>query len=922
MKQYRSALALVAAASLAVPVGLAAIPASAAPSKDLIISEVYARGGSKNQPFKNKFIEIYNAGKDPVSLEGKSVQYRSSNGPKASEVAPLSGELKPGATYLIAGNSNGDNGADLPPVNATSNLALSGTNGVVILADTTTPLTLEAGVVDPEHVIDFVGYGTANVFETAAAKYTGRNTNPGAIARTSATDTDNNAVDFTFNVEVTPGTVPWGSTDPDPEPSPDPDPDPTEPVTIAQIQGTGAASPLVDQQVTVSGVVTGTHFTGGFNGFYIMDENAKRTARTAADASDGLFIYAPKLSVPGGDLAVGDRVTLRGTVTEFYQMTQLKDITVVERTAGAPLAPVPFTFTSDADIREAYEGMLVAPQGDYVVSDNYQNITNYGSLKLAYGKTPIVHPGELYNPVTNPEEWAAQDALKTTMTITLDDGATTNFRNVTDVPQPYIDLTGDARVGGPVNFKDSGVLLDFRFDQWNYQPIHPVNGADKASEPVTFTNTRTGAPENVGGQVRLASFNVLNYFTDLGEDEAGCRFYSDREGNPTTANRCTVRGAYSKAAFERQQTKIVAAINKLTANVVALEEIEANSSVDKSKNRDEALSKLVAALNADAGSAKWAFVPSPAGVPEGEDVIRTAYIYQPEFVQPKGDSRILTDAAFHNARQPLAQTWQIKNVESDEGDTVVDTFVTVVNHFKSKGSGVDDGTNQGKANPDRIAQATALKDWVAGSEHPVFLLGDFNAYTKEDPLQVLYKAGYTDLGEKFSLPKTYLFGGQVGSLDHVLANEDALEMVTGATVWNINSVESILLEYSRHNSNIKELYAPDQFRSSDHDPVIVGIKPLVIKGEPTPEPTDPTPSPDPTDPMPTPDPTDPAPTAEPTSGPTAEPTPAPSDHGKPGLPGDPSKPGLPITGAEVIGIALLALVLIGAGIVLVRRRSN
>ena len=106
----------------------------------------------------------------------------------------------------------------------------------------------------------------------------------------------------------------------------------------------------------------------------------------------------------------------------------------------------------------------------------------------------------------------------------------------------------------------------------------------------------------------------------------------------------------------------------------------------------------------------------------------------------------------------------------------------------------------------------------------MFLTGDFNSYTQEDPLQVLYDAGYTDIGSAQAPEEyTYLFGGVVGSLDHVLANETAYAAVTGAHVWNINSVESVAYEYSRYNYNATSFYAPTPYRSSDHDPLLVGF---------------------------------------------------------------------------------------------------
>ena len=106
----------------------------------------------------------------------------------------------------------------------------------------------------------------------------------------------------------------------------------------------------------------------------------------------------------------------------------------------------------------------------------------------------------------------------------------------------------------------------------------------------------------------------------------------------------------------------------------------------------------------------------------------------------------------------------------------------------------------------------------------MFLTGDFNSYTHEDPMQKLYDAGYTDVGSHESPGEyTYVFDGLVGSLDHVLVNDDALATVKGAHVWNINSVESVAYEYSRFNYNATNFYVANPYRSSDHDPTLVGF---------------------------------------------------------------------------------------------------
>ena len=106
----------------------------------------------------------------------------------------------------------------------------------------------------------------------------------------------------------------------------------------------------------------------------------------------------------------------------------------------------------------------------------------------------------------------------------------------------------------------------------------------------------------------------------------------------------------------------------------------------------------------------------------------------------------------------------------------------------------------------------------------VVLAGDFNSYAKEDPLDVLSAAGYTNAEQHFGHGEySYSFSGLSGSLDHVLVNADALKRTTGADVWNINSGESLALEYSRWNYHGTDFHAPDAYRSSDHDPVVVGL---------------------------------------------------------------------------------------------------
>ena len=376
-------------------------------------------------------------------------------------------------------------------------------------------------------------------------------------------------------------------------------------------------------------------------------------------------------------------------------------------------------------------------------------------------------------------------------------------------------------------------MLDFRFG-WKLQPQRQVVGVPTGL--VTFEQDRPAAPAAVGGDLKLATFNVLNYFTTLGGDVTGCSPFVDRADNPIATRTCTgstgPRGAWNQENFLRQQAKIVRAINTMDADIVSLEELENSRTVDGA-NRDEAIGALVAALNADAGSARWAFVPSPAVLPAAEDVIRNGFIYDPSTVGTVGESKILDVPAFDNAREPVAQVFK--------GVAAADTskFAVITNHFKSKGSGTDDGTGQGNANPDRVAQANALVAFAStfateqGTDK-VFLTGDFNAYSEEDPVQAIEAAGYESL-ESTDNPdeESYSFAGTSGSLDHVFANAPAKAMVTGVDLWEINANESVFYQYSRYNYVGTDLYRPNVFASSDHNPEIVGIKlPVVDPGTP------------------------------------------------------------------------------------------
>jgi len=809
--------------------------AAVSPEAAVVINEVYGGGGNSGATYSNDFIELRNTSDAAVDLTGWSVQYASAAGTNWSRVIPLSGSIAADGYYLVQGAAqNVGVGEALPTPDASnSTVNLSGTNGNVALVNTSTTLTCQTSVcASADTVVDLVGFGTGAAFAGSAAAPAPSNTT--SIARDAeATNTADNAADFTVGAPT-----PQGSQTADPgdeEPGDDGDDDPgtgpgSDVTAIADIQGEGTTSPLAGKTVTTEGIVTAWYPQGGLNGFVIQTPGTGGSAQdTTPERSNALFVYSPSST---STVAIGDSVRITGVVSEYNNLTQITPAagtgTVKLEDSLGTVEPLQTAWPdTDAD-REALESMLIAPQGDFTVSNTYST-NKHGEVGLASGTEPLRQPTDVAEPGS--AEAAAVEADNAARGVVLDDGATTNFLTAANsaLTPPYISLENPVRVGAPVTFT-APVIVDYRNKVWTFNPTEQVTDT-RGNAPATFANTRTDAPAAVGGDISVASFNVLNYFTSLGADTAGCVAYKDRDGNGVTVSTgCNPRGAWGADDLARQQAKIVAAINGLDASVVGLMEIE--NSAKLGETPDEATATLVAALNAAAGTEKWAYVHSSTDLPplSQQDVITNAIIYQTAEVTPVGEARALgTKSAagqpFAIAREPIGQRFE----PVGGGDSV---FV-VVNHLKSKGSvgplngDADSGDGQGASNATRVAEATALRDWlptVTDEGEAIALVGDFNSYGQEDPLQVLFSAGFTDVEQSFGVDhSSYSFSGLSGSLDHVLLNEAALDRATGADVWNINSGESIALEYSRHNYHGTLFYAADLYRSSDHDPVIVGL---------------------------------------------------------------------------------------------------
>ena len=803
------AIAALVSTCVVVPQATAAVDGSTA-----VISEVYGGGGNKNAPFTHDFIELYNPTDTAIDVSGWSVEYFSSKGNSGGKTT-LNGSIPAGGYYLIQEGGGGE-GAPLPTPDAEGGLSMSGSKGSVKLYDAS------------GSEVDVVGYGAASISEGSPAKALSSTTS--AQRNDAGTDTDDNAADLA-TAAPTPKSG-GGATAPEPDPTPA---EPGSTVTIPDIQGTGAESPLKGQTVTTQGVVTAVwQGEKSLNGFTIQTPGTGATAPT--EASEAVFVYT---GGTGFYPSIGESVEVTGSVDEYYGQTQIALTQGSVLTDALPaVTPLSLDALPEGDeAREKLESMLLKP-GVHTVTDNY-GLNRYGELGLAPGTEALRQPTDKFAPGST--EMHALEESNAAKYVILDDGSTRDFtRDGASTKLPYIMQNGSdvktIRTTNQVEFADSGVILGYGHNQWRFQPTSMITGDSATADlPITWDPARPEAPQ-VEGDYTVAAFNVLNFFINLGEDN-GAKAYKDRFGNGVGSDSGTFRGAWSKSAFNDQKGKILTALEGLDADVIGLSEIE-NAANTVGGSYDDAVKYLVGELNTRAGSEKWDYVKAPANASADTDVIRTAIIYKKDRVEPVGEATLLEDERFKGtARTPLAAEFKPVAEKADKcAPEVPDSFVVVTNHFKSKGSVAngdkDTGDGQGNNPNVRNAHAQAVLDGLSKQpqwqEKATFVMGDLNSYSKEDAISIFRNAGYTIPVEELNPESewqavaSYQFSGRIGSLDHILANEHV--DAKAAQTWNINSDEPIAMEYSRRNYTGGDVFEADNpYRSSDHDPVKVGF---------------------------------------------------------------------------------------------------
>lgn len=540
-------------------------------------------------------------------------------------------------------------------------------------------------------------------------------------------------------------------------------------VPICTIQGSSNASAYEGQVVTTTGVVTAVFLGSGTLGGYFLEDPA---CDSNPATSNGIFVYHPT----AGSIAPGQRVQVTGEVDEFQGLTELRNVSSLQVLGLGTVTPtelqLPVALLTDW---ERYEGMLLQFPQTLVVTEN-SDWAQYGEVALAPER--LMHPTNAIDPNDAVAEGTTSTGFGNVTAVTnaattnarsvvrLDDGRTDNFPD----PLPLIGPEGTIRVGSTI--ADLTAVLTYTFNNYRLQAVGPV--------PVVHA-LRPVVPE-VGGDIRVAGFNVLNYWITLGE-----------------------WGAANNGELQRQRTKLLAALQGLDADAFALCELE---------NNDAAWADLLNALNNAAGSGTYACLEVDAS----GGGTKTVIFYRPAVLTPVTQLYSLYTSTFQ--RPHLTQGFQVNATGA--------RFLLSTVHLRSKlcdgasGGNTDQGDGQSCFNGQRRTQAAELAaHWaqlrqLTGIAAQV-MLGDFNAYTEEDPLDVLRAAG---LQRVATGTYTYRFQQAFGALDHAFATPAFAAAVTGAGSWAINSDEPEAMDYSAENLS---RYQPNAFRSSDHDPVLVGI---------------------------------------------------------------------------------------------------
>eukprot|EP00755_Sulcionema_specki_P035524 Sspe_Gene.105052::Locus_82088_Transcript_1_1_Confidence_1.000_Length_2152::g.105052::m.105052/K07004/K07004; uncharacterized protein len=476
---------------------------------------------------------------------------------------------------------------------------------------------------------------------------------------------------------------------------------------ISAVQGSGTSSKMVDQAVTIEGVVVGH----ADRGYFVQEE--QEDYDNSDETSEGIYVMSSDRP------ALGMHVRVTGNVTEYYGLTALEKVEKYTMCTFSKRPPVPLPLDVTKDNMEHREGMLVRVTTPLVVSGTTE-MWKYGSLELA--PTLLRHPTD----VAIPSSTKYQEQVKANAVgrLVLEDTTTASY------PKTLPFLINGTEEAGPVVTLGAKVeselvgALGFGYGDWRLVPHSPVK-LSQARAPL-------GKVQLPHGDLRIASFNVLNYFNGKKVSENETTF--DFSGN---------RGATSQAAFDLQSKKIESALLSLDADVIALTEIE-----NDGFGEDSAINTLATRVNARQPNTNkhYKYIDVQGGS-VGTDVIMPAIMYREEVVVPKGSAWIVDMPTQKYVLSGKTRTGWMRPVLVQTFTDMVSgqEFAVAVVHLRSKGGSCYEDSIRGEpldsenyaqrgCNPLRVSAAMVLGEALEKAALPprVLILGDFNSYTMED----------------------------------------------------------------------------------------------------------------------------------------------------------------------------------------------
>ncbi|MGF1697459.1 ExeM/NucH family extracellular endonuclease [Vibrio lamellibrachiae] len=840
-KFTRNLLALAMGSTLATPV-----------LADVVISQ-YVEGGSYN-----KALEIANTGDTAVSLDNFQLAKSSDGGGNWDTTLSLSGLVIEANDVLVISHNRDELSADIVAVSDVRNGSVINFNG----NDPVALLNLDGSVHDMMGIMGGANWGKDVTLVRA-------DLTPSTSYQASqwvALAKDN--FDGLGELEVVELPQPFACNQ-----------DGANPVftSIQEIQGEGDTSPFIDgypyitdEEYFVEGVVTAVT-TGLTKGFYLQALEGDYNSNT----SDGLFVHT---NLAQSDLVPGDVVCVKGKVQEYYSLTQLKAennnwVKTIEQ--AVPEAVDIEILDSDENFEqtlERYEGMLVRTTEELDMrvtrTFGYDYSGRRNNMVLAQGEINM-QPNQLF--VAGSEEAKEQTEKNKLARLFVETDQKAPNGEVPYYPDfGRTDIDQNGSTEDYIRVDDTIVGLEGVLS-YSYNEYRLIATNQLTNENFVRNSPRTDRPEMNRGDLRIATFNVLNYFNSpFGGD-------SNLHGGN--------RGADSYEEFEIQQEKIVNAILFLDADIVGLMEIENNGFGDSG-----AITQLVDQINLRIPKKKdqYSFVAVDSNQDGetnhldsiGTDVITTGVIYRAKVVKLK-TSRVIAmpsqlapevidddgkviESGKNYQRDSLAPTFKVKGTK--------EKITVAVNHFKSKGSkcwedaapveqggqGGVDADKQGSCENFRVAAAVALGDALNEIKGHKVILGDMNSYGMEDPMLVLtdysaekygkeikaarntFIAGEPQFGDDGAVitdnygyinavammhPKSwsYSYNDEVGALDHLLISESLEDKVVDATDWHINGGESTLFDYNEEYKGDLPKYQ-DHYRSSDHDPAVLELQ--------------------------------------------------------------------------------------------------